>query len=90
MSEIGYPETDRGGGRSPAPSAAGLRTMVIVNRRNVEPDEQLRRRVATDAIPDAVSIDDTIGATLIDDRYFAMIWAWPALTSDAADDRATN
>ena len=45
--------------------------MVIVNRRNVVPDEELRRRVATDAIPDAVSIDDAIGATLIDDRYFA-------------------
>ena len=45
--------------------------MVIVNRRDVVPDEELRRRVATDAIPDAVSIDDAIGATLIDDRYFA-------------------
>ncbi len=45
--------------------------MVIVNRRNVVPDQELRRQVATDAIPDAVSIDDTIGATLIDDRYFA-------------------
>ena len=45
--------------------------MVIVNRRKVAPDEELRRQVAADAIPDAVSIDDAIGATLIDDRYFA-------------------
>ncbi len=73
MREIGYPETDTGAHRPPAPSASGLRTMVIVNRRNVVPDDELRRQVATDAIPDAVSIDDTIGATLIDDRYFAKL-----------------
>lgn len=69
--EFENPETDRGEPRSATASATGLRTMVIVNRRNVVPDEELRRRVATDAIPDAVSIDDAIGATLIDDRYFA-------------------
>lgn len=47
--------------------------MVIVNRRNVVPDEELRRQVAADLVPDAVSIDDAIGATLIDDRYFAAL-----------------
>ena len=35
VTEVDYPETDSGGRSSPAPSAAGLRTMVIVNRRNV-------------------------------------------------------
>ena len=55
-----------------APSATGQSApWSLSTARNVVPDEELRRQVATDAIPDAVSIDDAIGATLIDDRYFA-------------------
>ena len=45
--------------------------MVIVNRRRLMPDEDLRRQIAADLVPDAVSVDDAIGATTIDDRYFA-------------------
>ena len=39
VSEMDYPETATGGDGSRTASAADLRTMVIVNRRNVVPDE---------------------------------------------------
>lgn len=46
------------------------RTLVIAG--GGKPVEaELRRRVAADEMPDVVSAEDTIGATIVDDRYFA-------------------
>ena len=45
------------------------------------PDEELRRLIAEDAIPDATSAEDAIGSTIIDNRYFA---AMPGLRGRVA------
>lgn len=49
-----------------------VRTLVLASPG--KPDEEsLRRQIAADAIPDVVSPDDAIGATILDDRYIAAV-----------------
>ena len=54
-----------------ATEAAGVRTLVLTSKPQNKPsDEELRRLIAADLIPDTLSADAAIGATLLDDRYF--------------------
>jgi glycosyltransferase involved in cell wall biosynthesis len=46
------------------------RTLVLSGA-GKPPDEELRRLIAEDVMPDATSAEDAIGATIVDDRYFA-------------------
>lgn len=59
---------------SPAPvtpvAGPALRTLVIAGP-GKPPETELRRRIAADLMPDVVSPEDAIGATLLDDRYIA-------------------
>jgi glycosyltransferase involved in cell wall biosynthesis len=47
------------------------RTLVLSITGGKPPDEELRRLIAEDVIPDATSAEDAIGGTIIDNRYFA-------------------
>jgi glycosyltransferase involved in cell wall biosynthesis len=47
-----------------------VRTLVFTSRQQKPPDAELRRLIAADQLPDTVSADDAIGATIVDDRYF--------------------
>ena len=51
-------------------AALTVRTLVLADR-GKPPDPELRRLIATDVIPDVVSAEDAIGATCVDDRWFA-------------------
>jgi glycosyltransferase involved in cell wall biosynthesis len=50
--------------------AVSIRTLVLAGR-GKPPDAELRRLIASDVIPDVVSSEDAIGATCVDDRWFA-------------------
>jgi glycosyltransferase involved in cell wall biosynthesis len=47
------------------------RRTLVVSAVGKLPDEELRRLIAEDVIPDAVSAEDAIGSTTVDDRYVA-------------------
>jgi glycosyltransferase involved in cell wall biosynthesis len=49
-----------------------VRTLVVGGRSR-PPDAELRRLLAEDVIPDAVSPEEAIGPTFLDERYFAEI-----------------
>src|SRR5579863_1598684 len=47
-----------------------MRTLVFTSRQGKPPEEVLRREIAAGRLPDSISADDAIGATIIDERYF--------------------
>ncbi len=53
-----------------APTTNAVRTLVIARTRSLA-DGELRREIAADSMPDVIGPDDAIGATHIDERYFA-------------------
>ncbi len=52
--------------------SVGLRTLVVAGRGKPAEDE-LRRLIAEDAIPDAVSAEDPLDPTFVDDRLIATV-----------------
>ncbi len=70
-----------------------MRTFVFTSRQQKPPDAELRRLIAAGELPDTVSAEDMIGATLIDDRYFealpglrgALLRRLPLLIAQAAE-----
>jgi glycosyltransferase involved in cell wall biosynthesis len=56
---------------SASTSPSRVRTLVLSVAGNLPDDEELRRLIAEDVVPDATSAEDAIGSTMIDDRYFA-------------------
>jgi glycosyltransferase involved in cell wall biosynthesis len=56
-------------GTSPLAPLPRARTLVV-SVISKPPDEELRRLIAENVIPDATSAEDAIGGTTIDDRYF--------------------
>ena len=63
------PAADAGAGHATC-DVTKLCTLVIAGT-GKPPEEELRRMIADDRMPDSVSAEDAIGATIIDDRYFA-------------------
>jgi glycosyltransferase involved in cell wall biosynthesis len=47
------------------------RTLVLTSAQGKPSQDEIRRAIAADAAPDAVSVDDGIGATILDERYIA-------------------
>jgi glycosyltransferase involved in cell wall biosynthesis len=58
-------------GGSPKPPRSGDVRSLVVAGTGKPPEAELRRLIADDAMPDAVSAEDAIGATVLDDRLFA-------------------
>ena len=58
-----------GGSRKP-PGSGDVRSLLVAGT-GKPPEAELRRLIADDAMPDAVSAEDAIGATSVDDRLFA-------------------
>jgi glycosyltransferase involved in cell wall biosynthesis len=47
-----------------------LTSLVFTSRQQKPPDAELRRRISAGELPDTVSAEDMIGATVVDERYF--------------------
>lgn len=54
------------------PRARAIRTLIVAGA-GKPPDEELRRLIAADLVPDAVSAEDAINGTYVDDRLFATV-----------------
>lgn len=52
-------------------SANRLRTLVLTSAQGKPSQEEIRRAIADDTMPDTVSADDHIHATILDERYIA-------------------
>ena len=65
-----HPPADTAQPTSPRRSPANRRTLVVAGP-GKPPEAELRRRITEDLMPDVVSAEDAVGATLCDDRYFA-------------------
>lgn len=59
--------------RTRAAVAASLRTLVLTSAQGKPSEDEVRRAIAADTMPDAVSADDAIGATILDERYIAAL-----------------
>ncbi len=55
------------------PSGRRVRTMVLTSRQGKPAEAVLRQAIAADQLPNTVSADDAIGATLVDERYIAAL-----------------
>ena len=52
-------------------TAHRLHTLVLTSVQGKPSQQEMRRAIAADTMPDAVSADDWIGATILDERYIA-------------------
>jgi glycosyltransferase involved in cell wall biosynthesis len=50
-----------------------LRTLVVPRRANAVPDAELRAKIGADEMPDGISAHAAVGATFVNEHYFAQV-----------------